>query len=391
MATAGDDVCCPLLLRYQHRAVSVEASINKAELKKNRIHAKLLCVYAHLKFINQWFHPVTRKSANPKQLPPQLKTVGHKTDWNDIHVAYQVARLGTLSAAAAALDVHHSTVLRRVNALEQQLGTKLFHRHARGYTPTEAGQLLTEVADNTQSNFDRLLGRLQGTDTQLTGTLVITSVNTLADNLIPLLAEFQQLYPQIKLEYAADSRIMKLEHGEAHVSIRPGSKPTDPDYVVQQLGSHASTLYANDAYIERHGLIDATNGLESLSPEALAGHRFISTIDPYSVVPFMRWMNQQVPAEQISFRSNDFTGFIPAIKAGFGAAPLNCWMASCEPGLRQLMPPPKEWGGPQWLVTHVDLHRSSKVQAFTQFIKQRIVQEQDRMLGLIEAQLPHPG
>ena len=296
-----------------------------------------------------------------------------KTDWNDIHVAYTVAQKGTLSAAAEVLDVHHSTVLRRINALEKTLGTRLFHRHARGYTPTEAGSLLTQVAENTQNQFNRLLGQLQGTDTQPTGTLVITTVSNMASNMMPILAEFQQEYPEIKLEYAAESRILRLEHGEAHISIRPGSKPKDPDYVVQHLAKQDYTLFGSAGYIAKHGRM---KNLEDSS-----GHRFISTIEPFTLTNFMHWMNEQVLPEQIYFRSNDFDGFVPAIKAGLGIAPLSCWQARLENSLHAMLPPPPQWRGDIWLATHGDMHRSSKVQVFTQFLKQRFVEEQERMLG----------
>ncbi|MEO1636831.1 MAG: LysR family transcriptional regulator, partial [Cyanobacteria bacterium J06631_9] len=60
-------------------------------------------------------------------------------NWNEIRTAYQVARLGTISAAAETLGVHRSTVIRHIDALEAQLGEKVFLRHSRGYTPTEVG------------------------------------------------------------------------------------------------------------------------------------------------------------------------------------------------------------------------------------------------------------
>ncbi|MDO6687510.1 MULTISPECIES: LysR family transcriptional regulator [unclassified Agarivorans] len=287
----------------------------------------------------------------------------HKNDWNDIHIAYQVAKLGTLTAAAEALDVHHSTVLRRINALEERLGTRLFHRHARGYQPTESGIMLTQAAESTQNDFSRLLGKLAGTDNQLSGTLALTTVNNMADILLPILAEFQALYPQIKLEYAADSRILKLEHGEAHVSIRPGKKPKDLDYVVQSLGEIPVTLYGSKDYVKRYGKI--------ASLEQVVGHKFISTIEPYSQISFIHWLNSQVEPQQIALKVNDFNAFVPAIKAGFGAAPLSCRLAQLHPELEPLISPPAQWAIPQWLSTHVDTHRTSKVQAFTQFLKQR--------------------
>ena len=296
-----------------------------------------------------------------------------KTDWNDIHVAYQVAQTGTLTAAAEVLGVHHSTVLRRVNILEERLGTRLFHRHARGYIPTEAGVLLTQTAENTQNQLDRLMGQLQGADTQLTGTLVVTTVNNMVNEMVPILAEFQAEYPEIKLEYAADSRILRLEHGEAHISIRPGPKPSDPDYVVQHLAKFDSTLYGSKQYVAKHGLMK--------NLEDFAGHRFISTIDPMTLVHFMRWINAHVGDEQIYYRVNDFTGFMPAVKAHLGVAPLSCWQAGSDPELQALLPPPSEWQSDLWLLTHRDTHRTTKVQAFTQFLKQRFAEEQPKMLG----------
>ena len=62
--------------------------------------------------------------------------------WDEIRTAYQVARIGTVSGAAEVLGVHHATVIRHIDALEKRLGSKLFQRHARGYTPTEAGHEL---------------------------------------------------------------------------------------------------------------------------------------------------------------------------------------------------------------------------------------------------------
>lgn len=100
-------------------------------------------------------------------------------DWNNLHYALAVARAGTLSGAALELNVSHSTVLRRIDALEKALDTRLFIRHPRGYVPTEAGQMLMNAAENMQDQLDLMVGKMQGVDEALHGTLVITTVNTL--------------------------------------------------------------------------------------------------------------------------------------------------------------------------------------------------------------------
>ena len=85
-------------------------------------------------------------------------------NWDEIRTAYHVARLGTVSGAAEVLGVHHATVIRHIDALEERLGSKLFQRHARGYTATEAGNDLLLVAQTTDDQFTQLAGRIRGRD-----------------------------------------------------------------------------------------------------------------------------------------------------------------------------------------------------------------------------------
>jgi len=294
------------------------------------------------------------------------------TDWNDINVAYQVAKLGTLTAAAETLNVHHSTILRRINNLEAELATRLFHRHARGYTVTEAGKLLMQVAENTHDSFELMLGQLQGKDTQLKGMLTITTINDFVPLLMPLVAEFKTIYPQIELNVAGESRIFKLEHGEAHISIRIGRKPQNPDYVVQPLPQVGTSLFASEAYIARKGLLQSINDTKE--------HHFIGMTDSFSRISYMRWMEENIPSNKIALRVNDFVHFISAIKAGIGAAPISCWIASKDKELKPLIATPPEWIHDLWLVTHRDVHRTPKVQAFNEFIKQRLKRDKNKML-----------
>ncbi len=282
-------------------------------------------------------------------------------NWHDIHVAFQVAKFGTLSAAASHLNVHHSTVLRHVDALESRLKSKLFHRHARGYSLTEAGKLLLQEAQETQDRFDRLLGKLAGKDNELSGTLVITTVSSYSPILMPVIAQFQKLHPNIQIELASDSRIFKLEFGEAHVSVRPGAQPKDPDYVVQLLQTSQSTLYASASYIKQYG--------ELKSLKHTQGHKFLAAIAPLNNIPMMRWLNDTVDKTQISFRGSDFSSIFDAAEQGIGITCAGCEFAAFRPGLIPLIAPPKEWDNQLWLVTHRDIHHSPKVQAFTQLLK----------------------
>jgi len=111
-------------------------------------------------------------------------------NWDEIRTAFQVARRGTVSGAADELGVHHATVIRHIDALEQRLGVKLFQRHARGYTATEAGQDLLQVAQATDDQFTQLAGRIKGQGEGVSGELVVTSLESASPMLTPILVAF---------------------------------------------------------------------------------------------------------------------------------------------------------------------------------------------------------
>ncbi|MBY6186467.1 LysR family transcriptional regulator [Marinobacter hydrocarbonoclasticus] len=286
-------------------------------------------------------------------------------DWSDIHFAFQVARLGTLSAAAEALGVHHATVLRRINALEQRLNVRLFHRQARGYAPTEAGRLLMAAGAQTQSEFDRLLGRIEGADEQISGTLVVTSVNSFTPVLIPIMAAFRRQHPGLQLDLQSDTRLYRLDHGEAHVGVRPGAQPQHPDYVVQRLAGLSATLYASRDYLAQHGQIQP----EALwAQQGLDGHQFVAPPREYGNLPYLSWFNR-LPESSVAFRCSELPALRLAVQEGLGIGPIPEWSVSDDDALVPLLPPPAEWATPLWLVTHRDIHHSAKVQAFTRFLK----------------------
>ena len=282
-------------------------------------------------------------------------------NWDEIRTAYHVARAGTVSGAAEALGVHHATVIRHVDALEARLGVKLFQRHARGYTPTEAGQDLLRVAQTTDDQFAQLASRIRGRGNDVSGELVVTSLAMFAPLLAPVLADFQRAHPRVILRYLTGTRLFRLEYGEAHVAVRAGPPPQEPDNVVQPFFYQSAGLYAARSYVEAQGLPD--------SLDALDGHSFVGPDSDEPRAPTERWLRRTVPAGQIVFRSPDPRAQEDAVLAGAGIGFLASWTAAAHPDLIEVAPPREEWGAPIWLVTHVDLHRSSKVQALLKTLK----------------------
>ncbi|MCK8465276.1 LysR family transcriptional regulator [Aliiroseovarius sp. S1339] len=277
--------------------------------------------------------------------------------WDEIRTAYHVARASTVSGAAETLGIHHATVIRHIDALEARLGVKLFQRHARGYTPTEAGADLARIAQVTEDQFSQLEGRLKGQGDDVSGDLVVTALPGFSARLAPVLTDFQALHPGVRVQLLTGPRILKLEYGEAHVAIRAGNAPQEPDNVVQAFLDVTFGLYASPSYVERYGMPSA---------DTLEDHRFIGSSDKNPRAPFMKWLAQTVPAENILFQVSDDVSMREALIAGAG---LGFAMQGSLPELIEVMPPQPEWISHLWLVTHVDLHRSTKVQAVLAHLK----------------------
>lgn len=281
--------------------------------------------------------------------------------WDEIRTAYQVARLGTVSGAAEVLGVHHATVIRHIDALEKRLGSKLFQRHARGYTPTEAGQELLKVAQTTEEQFTQLVSRIKGHGETVGGELVVTSITGMAQLLTPALAAFQAKHPGVTIRYITDMRVYRLDYGEAHVAIRAGSAPQEPDNVVQPLLKMPIGMYASKGYV-------AANGLPATEAD-LSAHRFIGAENPEARAPFYKWLEAHVPADCITYKVSDSEAARLALLAGMGIGFMDTYIAQRSPELVEVMPPQPEWTSNFWIVTHVDLHRSLKVQSFLAILK----------------------
>jgi DNA-binding transcriptional LysR family regulator len=282
-------------------------------------------------------------------------------NWDEIRTAYQVARQGTVSGAAERLGVHHATVIRHIDALEARLGVKLFQRHARGYTATEAGEDLLRVAQTTDDQFQQLEGRIKGRGSDVSGELVITTLVALTPVLMAPLESFRRKYPDVIVRLLTGDRLFRLEYGEAHVALRAGPAPQEPDNVVQPFVTHPLALYGSKDYVAAHG------GVET--PEDLTRHTYVGFDEAESRAPFERWLRATVREDQIVFRCTDPRIGRDAVLQGIGLGFVSVRDAVDFPDLVQVMPPRPDWEAPTWLVTHVDLHRTAKVQAFLSHLK----------------------
>ena len=280
--------------------------------------------------------------------------------WTELRTALKVARLGTVSAAAGALGVHRATINRHIETLEVALGTPLFQRHARGYTLTDAGRDMLDVANRADEMFADLEGRNRGRAGQFSGNLVVTALAGVGPLLMPAIRSFHDAYPDIAIKFLAGAKLARLEYGEAHVAIRAGQKPQEPDYVVLPFQPVRFGLYASRDYIARAGLPKG---------KTFDGHSFVGPVAEAPWLPYARWMEKHVPPEAVALETHDQMVIQQGVAAGLGLGFLTEHDAHNQPDLVAVLPPGKTWRAPLWLVTHVDLRRTAKVQAFLSILK----------------------
>ncbi len=262
-------------------------------------------------------------------------------------------------AAARDLGVHRATVNRHIDSLERYLGLPLFQRHARGYTLTDTGRDMLEVAGRAEELFADFVGRTTGLTEKLSGSLKITSLSGVAPLIIPVIDEFHQKHSEIDLEFIAEEQLARLEHGEAHVAIRAGAKPTTPDYVVLPFRQIRFGLYASDNYIKKNGKPTARK---------LNDHEFIGPPNTSTPLPYAEWMNAEISPDSYALRSSNQQVITSAVKQGLGLG----FVAEFEahnPKLTEIIPPRDTWSVTLWLVTHADLRRTLKVQEFLRFAR----------------------
>ncbi|MEM1428979.1 MAG: LysR family transcriptional regulator [Pseudomonadota bacterium] len=280
--------------------------------------------------------------------------------WSEIRTALILARLGTVSAAAKEIGVHRATVNRHVETLEAAFNARLFLRHARGFTLTEEGREVFEVAARADEMFADLQKRSRGKAGMVSGTLMVTAMSSIAPTIMPSIRGFQTTHPEIDVEFIVDAKLAKLEYGEAHIAFRTGPQPKQPDYVVLPHKPVRFGLYAAQDYIDRVGLPEVG---------ALEGHKFVSPYADATHLPYLKWITENVPEDAIALRANNSHVRRLAICHGIGVGFIDDQDASLLRDLVEIMPPSEDIQIDLWVVTHSDLHRTAKVQAFLDHVR----------------------
>ncbi|MCW2235972.1 LysR family transcriptional regulator [Azospirillum canadense] len=293
-----------------------------------------------------------------KRSAPPSVPLAAALDWDDLRVFLELARVGSLSAAARALGLSHATVGRRIAALEATLGRPLVDRRPDGYGLTVDGEAVRALAEGMDERALAILRRAGGGE-ELAGTVRLTMTQALADRfLVPRLARLRARHPALDLEVIADNRSLSLARREADLAIRL-ARPQSGELFARRLATVGYALHAAP------GAPDVLVGFD----EALAD------------LPEAAWLARHAGGRRIAFRSNSVQAQLAAAKGGFGAALLPCWLAAEEAGLEQLPTTAPPLVREAWLVVHRDRKDVPRVRAVIDHIVELFEAERALLAG----------
>ncbi len=287
-------------------------------------------------------------------------------DWDKLRIFHAVASAGSFTHAGQMLALSQSAVSRQISALEEEIFTPLFQRHARGLTLTEEGELLYGAVSDVLARLGQAEEALKNAQATPRGSLKVTSTHGLGNYwLLPRLNEFLREYPELQVHLVLEDHELDLAQREADIALRMRA-PVQADLIQRKLFTVHYHICASPEYMARAGQPRAIGDL--------AKHTLI--VYGETAAPEIRDVNWLLDAAQRSapgsniqaLRINNITGILKATEAGMGVSVLPDYIANGKPSLVRLLP---EVEGPSFdahLVYCDALRQSKRVAVFRDFL-----------------------
>jgi len=172
---------------------------------------------------------------------------------DDVRLFFEVAKAGTITAAARRLDLPKSTVSRRLIQFEESLGIKLLHKTTRKITLTALGTSYLERCERVVREVEEAGSYLESVTTKAAGELRVTMPTDFAIHwLADFLVAFARRHPDVQLSLDLTGRRLDLVGERFDVALRVGAL-TGSDTVARKLFGFTWQLYASPAYLREAG------------------------------------------------------------------------------------------------------------------------------------------
>ncbi|MGH1348348.1 MAG: LysR family transcriptional regulator [Nannocystales bacterium] len=288
--------------------------------------------------------------------------------WDDIPVFLAIARDGSMAAAARALKADPSTVSRRLAALEKGLGVQLFDRHAGGFRLNRAGLEFKEFAlQMEQSALDVAL-HFSGRDAQPRGRVRLAAPRHMGPVLLPLLASFRELHPEVRCDVSFSDSVTDLLRHEADVALRISARPS-PTLVGRRVARWALATYASKDYAKKITEGEAVEwvgvpGADEQTPPA--------------------WVQDVSSCARLGFVVDGLHATAVAAACGMGLVRLPIHLGDAHPELVRVGQPfVSEEKDPYclWLLTHERLRNAARVRVLVDHLWDTLTARRDRFEG----------
>jgi DNA-binding transcriptional LysR family regulator len=285
-------------------------------------------------------------------------------DWDNLRFFLELSRSGTLVGAARRLAVDHTTVARRVQALEKDIGAALFSRESDGHRLTEAGRRLQPRAEAMESAFRAIESAAPASNEGLAGLVRIGATEGFGTIVLaPQLALFARQHPRLVIDLLAMPRLVHLSRREADIVIsleRPARGPV----VVTKLTDYALRLYASKQYLAKHGPIR--------SRDDLRGHSFISYVDDLLFSKELQFLDELHNPDAFALRSTSVLAQHRATVSGAGIAVLPAFIAEHDKSLRRVLPDEANFIRTFWMSVPAETRHLARVKAVWDFLKETV-------------------
>lgn len=293
-------------------------------------------------------------------------------DWDKLRIFHAVADVGSLTHAGESLHLSQSAVSRQIRALEESLGTTLFHRHARGLILTEQGELLFDATNSMVKRLDAASARIRDSKDEVFGELRVTTTTAFGTLwLAPRLSALYAKYPDLKIDLMLEERVLDLPMREADIAIRM-KEPSQADLIRKRLMNIKMRLYATTEYLAERG---TPKRLEDLSTHRLISQSTTAAQVSAGAALVQTLLSYDIPS---TLTVNNYFGVLQAVLSHLGIGVLPDYLNEDFPNLVRVLPDVESGEVPVFLAYPEELRHSKRVAAFRDFVTEEIFAHRKR-------------
>ncbi|MBY6071009.1 LysR family transcriptional regulator [Marinobacter salsuginis] len=285
-------------------------------------------------------------------------------DWDYLRYIRALAIGGTLAKAGELLGVHQTTVLRRLDQMEESMGVQFFERSRDGLHLTPVGETAFREAERLAIEMENLERKLVGQDSAPVGKVRLAAEDAMMNALLsPILAELVREFPDIELETLTDNDVANLSHREADLTLRSENKP-QATLEGERIAAIESAVYGSARYCRRHRNMDIEN-----HPE---GCLWILPDETFSHLATGRWYRKHLKNVTSFIRCNSLQSMHALATAGAGLAVLPCYLGESTRELRRLSDPLEGESVDLWLHVNQDTQQMARVRIVMEYLVERL-------------------